>query len=144
MRCRPTDHSSWEFLYCPCSCLRCPIRISLPARALIFKGKDWKKVHRRGVVGRVPDFQSGDSSSIPGGVRNFYFYPGTGRVSFVCVMSCISLAVAVTLCWSHIQDSRLCVSVWCSDPQSGTLPIGSDSRTFRLLVSGVKSYIGGV
>ena len=30
------------------------------------------------VVGRVPVFQPGGAGSIPGGVRNFNFFPGTG------------------------------------------------------------------
>ena len=35
----------------------------------------------------VTSFQPGGPGSIPGRVRNFYFYPGTGFVSFVCVVS---------------------------------------------------------
>ena len=45
------------------------------------------RIHRRGMVGRVPAFHPGSQGSIPGGVRNFNFYPGTGCVSFVCVLS---------------------------------------------------------
>ena len=41
------------------------------------------------VVGRVPAFQPGSPGSIPGGVRNFNFCPGIGRVSSVCVLSCV-------------------------------------------------------
>ena len=37
----------------------------------------------------LPAFQSGGSGSIPGEVRNFNFYPGTGCVSFMCVLSCV-------------------------------------------------------
>ena len=46
-------------------------------------------VRRRGVVGRVPAFQLGDPGSIPCGIRNFNFYPGTRCVSFVCFLSCV-------------------------------------------------------
>ena len=54
-------------------------------------------IRRRGVVGRVPAFQSGDPGSIPGGVRNFNFCPGIGCVSCVfCPV--LSLAEALTLC----------------------------------------------
>ena len=55
-------------------------------------------MRRRGVVGRVPAFQPGGSGSIPGGVRNFNFCPGIGYVSFVCVLSVLSPAEALTLC----------------------------------------------
>ena len=46
-------------------------------------------IRRRGVVGRVPAFQTGGPGSIPGEVRNFNFCPGIGSVSFVCVLSCV-------------------------------------------------------
>ena len=45
-------------------------------------------VHRYGVVCRVPDFQPGGPGSIPDGVRDFNFYPGTRFVSSVCALSC--------------------------------------------------------
>ena len=43
------------------------------------------------MIGRVPALQPGGPGSIPGGVRNFNFYPGIGCVcvSFVCVLSCV-------------------------------------------------------
>ena len=41
------------------------------------------------MVGRVPAFQPGGPGSIPGGARNFNFYPGIGYVSFICVLSCV-------------------------------------------------------
>ena len=49
-------------------------------------------VRRRGLVGKVPAFQSGGSGTIPGGVRNFNLYPRTGCVPFVL----FSLTVAPT------------------------------------------------
>ena len=44
-----------------------------------------KLSRRRGVVCWVSTFQPGGPGSIPGGVRNFNFYPGTGCV--LCVLS---------------------------------------------------------
>ena len=44
-------------------------------------------VCRPGVVGKVPASQPGGRATIPGGVRNFHFYPGTGSVSYVSVLS---------------------------------------------------------
>ena len=46
-----------------------------------FYHKENHDVRRRGVVG--------EPGSIPGGVRNFNFYPGTMCVYFVCVLSCV-------------------------------------------------------
>ena len=46
------------------------------------------EIRRRGVVGRVPAFQSSVPGSILGGKRNFNSYHGIGCVSFVCVLSC--------------------------------------------------------
>ena len=51
-------------------------------------------VHRRGVAGNVPAFQLCGPGSVPGGVKNFNFYPGTGCVSFVF---CPELSLAVVL-----------------------------------------------
>ena len=45
-------------------------------------------VPRPGVVGRVPAFQPGPGTT-SGRVRNFFYYPGTGFVSSVCVISCV-------------------------------------------------------
>ena len=45
-----------------------------------------RTVRHRGVVDRVPAFQPGDPDSNPGGVRNFYFYPGTRCMSSVWVL----------------------------------------------------------
>ena len=42
-----------------------------------------KSILSIGVVVGVTAFQLGGPCSIPGGVRNFKFYPGTGCVSFV-------------------------------------------------------------
>ena len=47
-----------------------------------FTSKITKEIRRRSMVGRVPAIQLGGPGSIPGWVRNFYFYPGIG-VSFV-------------------------------------------------------------
>ena len=41
------------------------------------------------MVARVPALLAGDTGSIPGGIRNFNFYPETGCVSFVCDLYCI-------------------------------------------------------
>ena len=46
-------------------------------------------VRHHGAVGRVPAFQPGDPDSILGGVRNINFFPGTGSMSFVCVLTCV-------------------------------------------------------
>ena len=56
------------------------------------------KFRRRGVFGRIPAFQFGGPGSIPGGVWNFNFYPGTGCVSFVVFCPVLSSVVALTLC----------------------------------------------
>ena len=37
----------------------------------------------------VPAFHPGGPDSIPCRARNFNFYPGTGCVSFICVLSCV-------------------------------------------------------
>ena len=50
-------------------------------------GNKWWSIHRYGVVGRIPVLQPGGPGLIPDGLRNFNFYPGTGCVSFVCVLS---------------------------------------------------------
>ena len=39
------------------------------------------------MVDRIPAFQPGGLSSIPGGVRDFIIYPGTGCMPLVCVLS---------------------------------------------------------
>ena len=44
-------------------------------------------VRSSSVVGKVPTYQPGGPCSIPGGVTNFNFYPGTGCV--FCVLSCV-------------------------------------------------------
>ena len=71
-------------------------------------------VRRRGVVGRILAFQPGGQGSIPGGFRNFNFYSGTGCVPFV-FCSVWSIAVALTLCWSHMRRGPLlctCLVFW--------------------------------
>ena len=42
-----------------------------------------------GVVGRIPAFQLCAPGSIPGRVRDFNLYPGTGCVYFLFVLSCV-------------------------------------------------------
>ena len=44
-------------------------------------------IRPRGVFDKVAALEPGGPGSIPGGVRNFNFCPGIGRVSFVCVLS---------------------------------------------------------
>ena len=48
-----------------------------------------KIILRGGEFGTILAFQPGGPGSIPGWDRNFNFYPGTGRLSFVlaCVVS---------------------------------------------------------
>ena len=41
------------------------------------------------MVDRVPAFQLGGPGSIPYGANDFNLYPETGRVTFVCVPSCV-------------------------------------------------------
>ena len=81
----------------------------LKARILWFKYCIfWILVRRHGMVGRVAVIQLG-------GIRNFYFYSGTGCVSFIfCPLSVfcpvLSPTVALTLCWPHIQEGPpLCI-----------------------------------
>ena len=42
---------------------------------------------RPGVVGSVTVFQPDGPAWIPGGIRSFKFYSGTGCVSFVCIVA---------------------------------------------------------
>ena len=50
--------------------------------------------------------------SIPGGVRNFNFYPGAGRVSFVYVLSCVVSSCGPDIrLTTDFREARLCVSV---------------------------------
>ena len=72
-------------------------------------------VRRRGVVGGVPAFQTGGPGSIPGGVRNFYFYHVLGCMSFVF---CPVLSLALALTSADHREACLCVSIYCSGPQS--------------------------
>ena len=62
-----------------------------------FRKRFLQLIRRRGVVGRLPAFQPGGPGSIPGGVRNFNYYPGIGCVSFV-FFPVLSPAEALTLC----------------------------------------------
>ena len=51
----------------------------------------------------------------PGGVREFNSYPGTVYAFFVCVLSFLSSAVALTFCWLHIQGGPslcICLVLW--------------------------------
>ena len=69
---------------------------------------------RRHSVVRVPVFQSSGLGSLPGGVRNFNFHPGTVCVSSV-LCPIFSPAVALTLCWPHIEGSpplSICPVFW--------------------------------
>ena len=71
-------------------------------------------VHLCGIVGRVPVFQPGRLGLVPGRIKNFNLYPGTGCVSFVfCPV--LFLAVAPTLCWPDFQGSPplcFCLVFW--------------------------------
>ena len=49
------------------------------------------------MVGRISTFLPDGPGSIPGGVRNFNFCPGTGCASFVCVVSGGSPDILLTL-----------------------------------------------
>ena len=40
-------------------------------------------------VARSVESLLSNPGSIPGGVRDFIFFPGIGSVSFVCVLSCV-------------------------------------------------------
>ena len=57
-------------------------QLSLRHDQIIFISGSATVIRRRGVVGRIPDFQPGGPGSIPGGARNSKF------LSFVCVLSC--------------------------------------------------------
>ena len=97
------------------------------------------------VVGRIPAFQPSDQGSIPGGIRNFNSYPGTGCVSFVCVLSSVvsggGLDIVLT---THSGRPAL---VYLSSVLLQNLLLllqASDPRAFVLYVpgGGYKSYIG--
>ena len=63
-----------------------------------------------GVVGRIPAFQLCAPGSIPGGVRDFNLYPGTGCVYFYLFCLVLSLAVALSFCWPQEEEgSPLCI-----------------------------------
>ena len=65
---------------------------------------------RRGVVGRIPVFQPGGLDSIPGGVKNFSFYPGIGSV--LCVLSLfVSGGGPNILLTTDFREARPCVSI---------------------------------
>ena len=84
------------------------------------------RVRHRGVTGRVPAFQlgRGGSGSIPGGVRNFNFYPGNGCVSFVCVLSCIVSGGGTGVVLTILQGGPpLCICL-VSGSQSVATPTG--------------------
>ena len=98
---------------------------------------------RRGVDGRVLAFQPGGSGSIPGGIRNFSFYPGTGLCPLSVFWPVWSLAVALTLCWAHIQGGPpLYMSSFLVHRLLLPLQV-SDPRSFVLEVPGRKSNIRG-
>ena len=68
-------------------------------------------VQRGGVLGRVPAFQPGSPGSIPGEVRNFTFYPGTGCVSFIWVLSCVVPGGDPDIMLTDFTETRPCVFV---------------------------------
>ena len=57
----------------------------------------------------VCDFQAGGRGSIPGGIRNFNFYTGTGSVSFVCVLSCVVSGGGPDVLLTTHGDLYLCI-----------------------------------
>ena len=55
------------------------------------------------VVDRVPTFQPGGSSSIPGRIRYFDLIPGAGCMSFFCVVSYAAFGGGPNTCRPQIQ-----------------------------------------
>ena len=87
---------------------------------------DWRPfcVRRRGVVDRIPAFQAVGSGFIPARVGDLNLYPGTGCVSFICVVYCVVSGggPAVIFCWPQVKGSTpLCIylvlwSIVCGSP----------------------------
>ena len=97
---------------------------------------------RRGVVGRIPAFQPGDSGLIPGGVRNFSFYPGIGCVVCMCSVLCCFLRRPGTI--HSVRSALMFLSSVLV--RSLLLPLqASDPRAFGLyLLRNVSFTLGRV
>ena len=97
-------------------------------------------VRPRDVISRVPAFQPDGPCSIPGGVRNFNSYPGTGYV--LCVLSCVVSGGGPDIVLTTHSELVYLSSVMV---YSLLLPLqASDPRAFWVVSSGgCKSYIGG-
>ena len=57
-----------------------------PMKLAFRRSQEFRPVAHRGVVGRISAFQPDGPAGIPGGIRNFNFYPGTQGLSFVYVL----------------------------------------------------------
>ena len=90
-------------------------------------------VCRRGVIGGIPAIRPGGPGSIPGGVRNFNFYPGTRCVSFVCVLSSIVSGGGPDIVLTTHSGRPVLVYLSSVLVHSLLLPLqASDSRAFEL------------
>ena len=87
------------------------------------------------MVDTIAAFLFGGPSSIPGGTRNFNFYPGTGCISFACVPSCVVSGGCSVIADHASRKARLCAYA-CVLVYSLLLPLGrAQTNLTKLLLA---------